>query len=163
MDLASACTTMSLTGVTARPPIPGLSDRDHRSVYYYTVLPNLWLSLHPDYVMSHTIWPLDVGRTRVVCDWYFHPSAAQADGFDPSDAVEFWDLVNRQDWRACERVQAGIGSRGFLGGRFSDLEATIHTIDAILARSYLEGWLVPAQEARRLILDGQPAGRRRPG
>ena len=29
-----------------------------RHGYYYAVLPNLLLSLHPDYVMTHTLWPL---------------------------------------------------------------------------------------------------------
>ena len=29
--------------------------------------------------------------------------------FDPSDAVEFWDLVNRQDWTVCEAVQDPVG------------------------------------------------------
>ena len=74
------------------------------------------------------------------------PSAIEAKDFDPADAVEFWDLVNGQDWKACERVQLGIGSRGFAGGRFSDLEGTIHDLAALLARSYLEGRLVSADE-----------------
>ena len=32
--------------------------------------------------------------------------------FDPSDAVEFWDLVNRQDWAICESVQRGMTLAG---------------------------------------------------
>jgi Rieske 2Fe-2S family protein len=157
MALSPGCTTMSMTGMSHRPPIPGLDAFDHQSVYYYTALPNLWLSLHPDYVMTHTVWPLTPDRTRIVCDWYFHPAAASAEGFDPGDAVEFWDLVNTQDWAACERVQLGIGSRGFGGGRFADLEATIHMVDAILARSYLEGRLVRSEEVRPLVLDAVAA------
>jgi Rieske 2Fe-2S family protein len=160
MELAPGCSTMSISGTTDRLPIPGLDETDRRSVYYYTVLPNLWLSLHPDYVMAHTIWPLEADRTRIVCDWYFHPVASEAEGFDPGDAIEFWDLVNGQDWAACERVQMGIGSGGFAGGRFSDLEATIHLMDAILARSYLEGGLVRAEDVRPLLLD--PARAERP-
>ena len=33
--------------------------------------------------------------------------------FDPADAVDFWDLVNRQDWAICESVQRGMSSRVF--------------------------------------------------
>jgi Rieske 2Fe-2S family protein len=146
MDLAEGCTTMTLSGVTDRPPMPGLDPEDHRQVFYYSLLPNLWISLHPDYVMTHSAWPLDADRTRVVCEWLFHPDAMAAEGFDPGDAVGFWDLVNSQDWRACERVQAGIGSRGFRGGRFSDLEGTIHRLSAMFARSYLEGRVARADE-----------------
>lgn len=36
--------------------------------------------------------------------------------FDPSDAVEFWDLVNRQDFHVCELVQLGNRSRAHPGG-----------------------------------------------
>jgi phenylpropionate dioxygenase-like ring-hydroxylating dioxygenase large terminal subunit len=146
MDLREGCTTMSVSGVTDRPPIPGLRPEDHGQVFYYSVLPNLWISLHPDYVMTHTVWPAGPSRSHVVCEWLFHPSAIDAKDFDPADAVEFWDLVNGQDWKACERVQLGIGSRGFAGGRFSDLEGTIHDLAALLARSYLEGRLVRADE-----------------
>ena len=137
---------MSISGITERPPIPGATEADHRRVFYYSVLPNLWISLHPDYVMTHTVWPLDHERTRVVCEWLFHSDAMSTDPFDPSDAIDFWDLVNRQDWEACRRVQRGIGSRGFRGGRFSDLEGTIHALAALFARSYLEGRVVRADE-----------------
>jgi Rieske 2Fe-2S family protein len=148
MDLAAGCTTMSLTGKTDRTPMPGLSDSDHGHVFYYTVLPNLWISLHPDYVLTHTLWPIGVDRTRIVCEWLFHPQAMAEEGFDPSDAVEFWDLVNGQDFRACERVQLGIGSRGFGGGRFSEEESTTHGLASLLARSYLEGRIVRGDERR---------------
>jgi Rieske 2Fe-2S family protein len=147
MDLAPGCTTMSVSGVTARPPIPGTTDSDRRHVFYYSVLPNLWMSLHPDYVMTHTVWPLEPARCRVVCDWLFHPNAAASSSFDPDDAISFWDTVNRQDWEACRRVQLGIGSRGFRGGRFSDLEGSVHALESLFARSYLEGRIVPSMDA----------------
>jgi hypothetical protein len=28
----------------------------------------------------------------------------QAQRFDPEDAVEFWDMVNKQDWHVCELI-----------------------------------------------------------
>ena len=43
-------------------------------------------------------------------------------GFDPSDAVEFWDLVNRQDWAVCEGVQIGIRSRVHTQGYYAPME-----------------------------------------
>ena len=146
MDLAPGCTTMSWTGVTDRPPITGLPAEDRTQVHYYTVLPNLWVSLHPDYVMTHTVSPQEPGRTHIVCEWLFPQETMAADGFDPSDAIDFWDTVNRQDWEACERVQRGIGSRGFRGGRYSGMEDTIHWLAALFARSYLEGRIVRADQ-----------------
>ena len=43
-------------------------------------------------------------------------------GFDPSDAVDFWDLVNRQDWTVCEGVQDGMTSRRFRFGWYAPME-----------------------------------------
>jgi Ring hydroxylating alpha subunit (catalytic domain) len=119
--------------------LPGVDEAGGRLVFYYTLLPNLWIAMHPDYVMTHTIWPQAPDRTRVVCEWLFHPNAADASGFDPGDAVGFWDLVNLQDWSAVERVQFGVGSRGFRGGHLSPMEGTVHLVSALLARSYLLG------------------------
>ena len=41
---------------------------------------------------------------------------------DPSDVVTFWDRINRQDWRACERVQRGMSSRAYTHGWFAPME-----------------------------------------
>ncbi len=44
-------------------------------------------------------------------------------GFDPSDAIAFWDLTNRQDWHVCELQQRGTRSRSWTAGRYSNQEA----------------------------------------
>ena len=36
--------------------------------------------------------------------------------FDPSDAVEILDLVNKQDWEVCELTQKSMASRAFRNG-----------------------------------------------
>ena len=56
------------------------------------------------------------------CDLLFHPDALAARGFDPSDAADLWDLVNRQDWAICESVQRGMASRAWTGGWFAPME-----------------------------------------
>ena len=58
--------SMTVGGATGRPPLGTLSGEDLRRVYYYALFPNLLLSLHPDYVMAHTLWPAGPGHTRVV-------------------------------------------------------------------------------------------------
>jgi glycine betaine catabolism A len=103
------------------------------------VFPNLLLSPHPDYVMTHRLEPLDPGRTRIECQWLFPPEAASREGFDPSYASEFWDVTNRQDWSACQGVQRGATGRGFRQGPLSDAEGNVWQFVALMARSYLEG------------------------
>jgi Rieske 2Fe-2S family protein len=102
-------------------------------VFYYSIFPNMLLSMHPEYVMVHQLWPQRPNRTLIVCDWFFHPEAPERDGFNPEDAIEFWDVTNKQDWHVCELSQQGIGSRGYQPGPYSPRES----IPAAWDREYL--------------------------
>lgn len=61
-------------------------------------------------------------RTSVICEFLFDPAEMQSPGFDPSDAVDFWDLINRQDWAICEEVQRGVSSRVHRFGYYAPME-----------------------------------------
>ena len=90
-----------------RPPVPGMTAEDERRIYYFVVWPITSCSIHPDYLMIHRLDPTGAGPHLVVCEWLFDPDTMAKPGFDPSDAVEFWDLTNRQDWDVCELQQQG--------------------------------------------------------
>ena len=77
----------------------------------------MMLSLHPDYMLTHTLWPIAPDRTINVCEWHFQPSELARPGFDPADCVEFWDMTNKQDWYVCELSQAGIAHPRTCRGR----------------------------------------------
>ena len=115
-------TTFTSTGTTRRAPFPGLSETERTRHFGELVLPNLMLSLSADHVAAFTVWPRSAGQTTVLCDFLFHPAELARPGFDPSDAVGFWDLVNRQDWFICEQVQDGMGSRRFSAGYLAPME-----------------------------------------
>lgn len=132
MDLRPEVGTMSLDGRLHRAPLPGLTGEDLRRVYYYAVFPNLLLSLHPDYVMVHALSPTSVDSTRVITEWHFHPDAVAAADFDPADAVEFWDMTNRQDWMVCEQSQLGIRSPAYQPGPYSSREELLHAFDQMV-------------------------------
>ncbi|PYJ00205.1 MAG: (2Fe-2S)-binding protein [Verrucomicrobia bacterium] len=107
----------------------GIADKEeegeeakHR-VFYYSIFPNMLLSLHPDYVMVHQLWPQSPERTLILCDWFFHQEAFGRDDFNPDDAIQFWDMVNRQDWHVCELSQQGISSRAYEPGPYSARES----------------------------------------
>jgi Rieske 2Fe-2S family protein len=139
MELMEHADTMSLSGESLGVPIRALEARQRREVYYFGLFPNLLLSLHPDYVMTHRIEPLEPGRTRVECAWLFPPEALEREGFSPTYATEFWDLTNREDWRACESVQRGLASRGARQGPFAWSEDEVHAFMALVADGYLTG------------------------
>ncbi len=104
-----------------------------QQVFYYSIFPNMLLSLHPEYVMVHQLWPQSPERTLIVCDWLFHPDAFKRKDFNPDDAIEFWDMTNKQDWHVCELSQRGISSRAYEPGPYSARES----IPAAWDREYL--------------------------
>jgi Rieske 2Fe-2S family protein len=113
---------MTMSGRACGVPVGDLPEEDHRRVYYYSLFPNMLLSLHPDYVMYHTLWPQDPGRTLITCEWLFHPDTLANPEFDVDDGVSFWDMTNRQDWDICERSQEGVVSRAYQPGPYSRRE-----------------------------------------
>lgn len=136
MTLAEGVETMSTDGAThARKAISGV---DERVILYFLIFPNTLVSLHPDYVMLHTMWPRAHDRTEVVCEWFFEPETMAEPGFDPSDAVDFWDQVNREDWHVCGLTQRGMGSRRYVPGRYTTQEGDVHVFDQMVASRYLE-------------------------
>ena len=143
MDLAEGTQTMSLTGESHAPTLPHLAEGQERKVYYFGLFPNLLLSVHPDYIMTHRLRPLAPDRTLIECEWLFSREAVESDSFDPSYASDFWDITNRQDWRACEGVQRGVSSRGYRQGPLSPREDAVYQFITMVARGYLEGKAAP--------------------
>ncbi len=94
-----------------------------QQIFYYSIFPNMLLSLHPEYVMVHQLWPQSPERTLILCDWFFHPDAFNRSDFKPKDAIEFWDMTNKQDWHVCELSQQGIASRAYAPGPYSARES----------------------------------------
>jgi glycine betaine catabolism A len=114
--------TFTLSGTTGRQPFAGLSDEERTRHKGELIYPNFMLSLSADHVAAFDVRPQSHDRTIVVCDFLFHPDEIAKPDFDPSDAVEFWDLVNRQDWTICESVQAGMSSHAFRFGYYAPME-----------------------------------------
>jgi Rieske 2Fe-2S family protein len=115
--------TFTETGTSTRAPFAGLDASEqvrHKGELLY---PNLMLSLSADHVAAFTLWPQGPTRTTIACDFLFDPAEIAKPGFDPSDAVNFWDLVNRQDWAICEGVQRGMRSRMFEHGYYAPMES----------------------------------------
>jgi Rieske 2Fe-2S family protein len=135
MDLREHAETMSLDGRSGGAFIPGA---ERRRVHYLGLVPDLLISLHPDYVMTHRLSPAAPDRTRVECSWYVPDGVADA-GY----AVEFWDRTNRQDWAACESVQRGVASPHFRPGPFAPNEDAVHAWVRTIALAYLGGPAAP--------------------
>lgn len=121
--------SLTTTGRSVRPPVGGVAGADLQRVYYYTIFPSLLLSLHPDYAMVHYLKPIAPNRTEIVCAWLFDPATMARPDFDPNDAVEFWDITNRQDWHVNELTQLGVSSRAYVPGPYSNAEGLLGAFD----------------------------------
>jgi Rieske 2Fe-2S family protein len=134
MGFRDGVETMSMDGKRRRAYLPGLSAAQRQQVVYFAIYPNLLLSLHPDYVMTHTLWPRAHDRTEIVCEFHFHPSELAHPCPQIDDAVEFWDLTNKEDWWIAEQSQAGISSRVYTPGPYSEREELLWSFDEIVRR-----------------------------
>ena len=124
MSGRSCARLLSATGV----------DEDRGRGYYYTLMPNLLLSIHPDYVNYYLLTPVAADCTLVESEWLFDPANEGDPTFHPDDAVAFWDVTNRQDWNIVAQSQLGISSRRYEPGPYSPRES----IPAAWDRAYLE-------------------------
>lgn len=129
MDLREGVNSLTMDGTTNRCCLPGLSGEDQRHVYYYCLLPNFLLNLHPDYMLTFTLWPRAVDQTEIICEWHFHPDEIRKPGFNPKNAVEFWDITNKQDWELSDMAQRGISSRSYQPGPYSNREELLFALD----------------------------------
>jgi Rieske 2Fe-2S family protein len=114
--------TFTFSGTTTRAPFEGLDEFERTRHKGQLVYPNMLISFSCDHIAAFTLWPRHPGHTTITCDFLFHPTEMAKPDFDPSDAVDFWDLVNRQDWGICAGVQRGMSSRSFKAGYYAPME-----------------------------------------
>jgi len=134
MEIKAPNESATMTGRACALPLGTLPAADQRRAFYYALFPTL--SLHPDYGVFYTVWPVSATASRVVCEWMVHPDAPAAAGYNIQDAEEFWDRTNRQDWHICEQSQLGISSRVYAPGPYSPRES----IPAAWDRTYLRAF-----------------------
>jgi Rieske 2Fe-2S family protein len=122
IPLREGAWTFTSTGTSQRAPFAGLDAVERERHKGELVYPNLLLSMSAEHVAAYALQPRGPASTRVVCDLLFHPDEIARPTFDPSDAGDLWDLVNRQDWSICESVQRGMSSRAWTGGTYAPME-----------------------------------------
>lgn len=132
MGFKPGAETMTFDGIRRREYLPGLNAEQRAMVCYYAIYPNFLLSLHPDFMMTHTLWPKAVDRTEIVCEFHFDPREMAKPDFVAEDAIDFWDQTNREDWRISELSQLGISSRAYTPGPYSPREELLHAFDLLV-------------------------------
>src|SRR5688572_2660274 len=131
MEIRAPNESATLTGKSCgRLLSDHIAGDDTMRAYYYTLMPNMALSIHPDYANFYLLTPVSVDKTIVETEWMFNPANEGDPRFNPRDAIDFWDVTNRQDWDICERSQKGIYSRRYEPGPYSPRESIPAAWDA---------------------------------
>jgi glycine betaine catabolism A len=116
VSLAPGATSLTRTGTSSLPPLPGITERDRHSYYGCFLFPSLTLDITSDVVIASITLPTGPEVTISTNMYLFRPETIADPAFGPSEVVEFSRLVNDQDTGVCERAQTGVRSRGFAGG-----------------------------------------------
>ena len=127
--LNSYLPTKNKDGYFCGPTIPGLSNENLNRVYYYALFPNMLLSLHPDYIMYHTVWPKGPEQCIINCSWSFSRKINENSNFHPENAIDFWNKTNLEDWKICEQSYCGIKSKKYMPGPYSGQESLLAAYD----------------------------------
>ena len=98
-------------------------------VHYFNLLPNFLLSIAPDYVLTHHIWPRGPESVYIESEWFCAPDLVAQDRFSIEDAETFWDVTNQQDWNLCETALKGLKSSYHRPGRYHPDEHCAHRFD----------------------------------
>lgn len=101
------------------PPVPGLDPADARAGRFVWLFPSTGLVVLPNHAFALFARPDGAGRTVEETVLLAHPDVLRGDGAEAAvdRLAYFWDLVNRQDIEIVERVQRGIASPAYEGGR----------------------------------------------
>jgi choline monooxygenase len=101
------------------PPIDGLSESDAVSARFAWIFPGTALNVLPNHIFIMLAHPVGAAHTREETVLLVHDDLAE--GADAEAAIDglasFWDAVNREDIAIVERVQNGLGSLAYSGGR----------------------------------------------
>ena len=122
---------LTMTGNMCAPLLGDLSSEEAKRLYAYSFSPGmLLLGIHPDYVNYDLVIPVSTNETKVVSRWLFKKGAKDAPGYNPKDAIDFWDLTNQQDFLdITRRVQLGSQSRYYNPGWLSEKESLVGAFD----------------------------------
>ena len=120
VGLADGATGFTASGTSSLPVLPGLEGTDASAYFGCSIFPNAFLDLQVQTLVATALHPTAADSTTVVAEYLFAPDVIADPAFDPSDVVDFTELVARQDYDVCERVQIGVSSRSYTHGVYAE-------------------------------------------
>ncbi|MFM9913915.1 MAG: aromatic ring-hydroxylating oxygenase subunit alpha [Methylophilaceae bacterium] len=105
---------------------PCMTALEVNSIYGGAIPPNVTLDIGATGVMIIQLLPISPLQTRVIDTFLFNAADVAKADFDPSPVVDFNEVVSRQDYAVCERVQKGVASRAFSHGVLAEKDIFVY-------------------------------------
>ena len=112
-------TTMSEDGKPLSLPLGNLTNTDV-GVWSIVQYPNFWLDINHDYAWAMHLRPVSATETMVQAQWLVRADAVEGRDYDLEKLTWFWKTTAEQDWKLCADNQAGVNSRYYRPGPYSD-------------------------------------------
>ena len=124
-----------MSGRACSLPVGDSPEEDRARVYYYSIFPNMLLSLHPDYVMVHTLWPSRPTGRSSNANGCSTRTPRNNPASIPTTPSASGTKSNRQDWHVCELSQLGVSSRAYSPSPYSPRESLSAAFDREVVRA----------------------------
>ncbi|HZB41746.1 MAG TPA: aromatic ring-hydroxylating dioxygenase subunit alpha [Ilumatobacter sp.] len=116
VELAAGANSFTIDGKSRLSVLPGTAPHEANVYRGCAVFPNVLLDVTGTSASLTSLFPINPSTTVVVSEYLFAADDVASDGFDPAPVVDFNELVGRQDYEVCERVQRGVASQAFTTG-----------------------------------------------
>jgi glycine betaine catabolism A len=126
VSLADGATSFTLSGRSWMPLLEGMGESEANTYFGAAVFPNMFIDVTGTSAIATTLIPRTPAHTTIISEYLFVSGAVESDGFDPSEVVDFSELVASQDYEVCERVQRGVSSQAFTHGVYADKDSMAH-------------------------------------
>ena len=113
-------------GKSSLSVMPSMTELEVNSIYGGAIPPNVTLDIGATGVMVIQLLPISAQQTRVVDTYLFNAVDVAKPDFDPSPLSDFNELVAKQDFAVCERVQKGVASRAFKHGTLAEKDIFVY-------------------------------------
>lgn len=143
-------------GWTGLPALSMLDEDDRVSARFVWLFPNIALNVLPNHTFLILARPTETGLTEEITYILAHPECIEGAGEALDEEVDallrFWNDVNREDIAIVERVQRGLASPAYTGGRMCyRFEESVHRFQNMVIDRLLGLRRVPAGDAESQI------------
>ena len=146
LPVKTGALTESIDGAPVCRPMGKFKDYDggHSAVAFNVFSYFLAAS---DHAIMIRFTPRSVEETDVEFQWFVHPDAVEGVDYDVERLIKVWDITTKEDKTITEDNQAGVYSRRYRPGVFSELEGRLSVIKQWYLSELARGLKTDVKEA----------------